>query len=65
MVVFHYFTGQTGSLFEKPGQYGSPGRAVVLHMFICDDRQTDRPFLMTDKQTDRRRDKLLGRLLSK
>ena len=32
IVIFCVFTGETGSLFENPGQYGSPGHAVVVHM---------------------------------
>ena len=32
MVILYVFTGETGSLFEKPGLYGAPGHAVVLHM---------------------------------
>ena len=34
MVNFYVFTGETGSFFEEPGQYGNPGRAVVVHIHI-------------------------------
>ena len=32
MVDFCIFTGQTGSLRQEPGRYGSPGRAVMVHI---------------------------------
>ena len=32
MVDFYIFTRQTGSLRQKPGRYGSPGRAVMVQM---------------------------------
>ena len=32
MVDFYIFTRQTGSLRQKPGRYGSPGRAVMVHL---------------------------------
>ena len=30
LVNFQIITGETGSFFEKPGQYGSPGPAVLV-----------------------------------
>ena len=34
MVVFKISTGQTWSLRQEPSRYGSPGRAVLFHIFI-------------------------------
>ena len=31
-LVCFIFTGETGSLREKAGQYGSPGHAVLFHL---------------------------------